>query len=154
MFAVTEKVGVIINGKMVQVGTPNEVYDNPMSLAVARLIGDVNEITGELKGNTLYYGSFRVELPFTPNTNSRIGIRPENIFVTETELSDGDWTLAGKGLVTVSSYMGGVYRVLVRDPQYDQATLTIISQRPYPSEQEVYVYFKKKGIMVLESSNI
>ncbi|WP_447597980.1 ABC transporter ATP-binding protein [Nitrospira sp. Nam80] len=44
--AMSDRVGVMQQGRLVQVGTPREVYDQPASLSVARFIGESNELSG------------------------------------------------------------------------------------------------------------
>ena len=41
-----DKVAILSSGSIVQFGTPNEVYNFPRSLEVARLVGPTNEFTG------------------------------------------------------------------------------------------------------------
>lgn len=46
--AMSNRVGVMQQGRLVQVGSPREVYERPASLSVARFIGESNELQGEL----------------------------------------------------------------------------------------------------------
>jgi ABC-type Fe3+/spermidine/putrescine transport system ATPase subunit len=45
-FRLADRVGVILNGRLVQSGTPEEVYEHPVSEEVARLTGPVTEFDG------------------------------------------------------------------------------------------------------------
>ncbi len=45
-----DTVAVMRAGRVVQVGTPDDVYRNPADLWVARFVGDANVLTGELVG--------------------------------------------------------------------------------------------------------
>lgn len=47
--AMSNRVGVMQQGRLVQVGSPREVYERPASLSVARFIGESNELPGELR---------------------------------------------------------------------------------------------------------
>ncbi len=49
-FAVSDLLGVMLNGRIEQFGPPREVYDRPNSEAVARTLGDANVLPGELFG--------------------------------------------------------------------------------------------------------
>ena len=46
--AMSDRVAVMQQGRLVQLGTPREVYERPVGLSVARFIGDSNELSGEL----------------------------------------------------------------------------------------------------------
>lgn len=44
----SERIGVMSNGQLLQVGTPHEIYERPSSFFVASFIGETNFLTGEL----------------------------------------------------------------------------------------------------------
>ena len=44
--AMSDRVAVMQQGRLVQLGTPLEVYERPVGLSVARFIGDSNELSG------------------------------------------------------------------------------------------------------------
>lgn len=46
----SDRIAVMRKGKCLQVGTPKTIYEDPVDPFVARFIGSVNEITGELNG--------------------------------------------------------------------------------------------------------
>ncbi len=48
--AIADRIAVIDHGKVLQVGTPREVYLGPATLRVARFVGKINEVPGTLVG--------------------------------------------------------------------------------------------------------
>jgi iron(III) transport system ATP-binding protein len=50
--SMSNRVAVMRAGKIEQVGTPRDIYDNPASLFVADFIGTTNFLTGEVKAST------------------------------------------------------------------------------------------------------
>ena len=62
-------IGVLDQGRLVQVGTPREIYENPVSLYVAGRLGlpRINALPADLFG------------PGAPAGAATIGLRPENI---------------------------------------------------------------------------
>jgi len=52
-FAVADRVALIRHGQLLQVGTPDELYDRPASRAVAEFIGRAALIPGTLDGDTV-----------------------------------------------------------------------------------------------------
>ena len=45
-FAVSDRIGVMLHGRLAQFGTPAELYGRPVSLEVARFLGPVNVLNG------------------------------------------------------------------------------------------------------------
>ena len=83
-----DKIGVLNNGSLVQVGTPNEVYSNPRNTFVARAVGSppMNLFDGTLAKGTAVVTPKAFELPYdeTPKgtTDGRalvFGVRPEDV---------------------------------------------------------------------------
>lgn len=50
--ALAEQVGVLVDGRLHQVGTPAELYRRPATLTVARLLGGFVEVPGEVVGGS------------------------------------------------------------------------------------------------------
>jgi ABC-type Fe3+/spermidine/putrescine transport system ATPase subunit len=51
LFAAADRIAVLAEGTLAQHGTPRDIYDRPVSLAVARLGGALNEFGGVLLGS-------------------------------------------------------------------------------------------------------
>jgi multiple sugar transport system ATP-binding protein len=94
-----DRIAVINQGRIQQVGTPKEVYFMPASVEVAQLFGDpeinvidarVKSKTGGLRGLQVLGGNIPVEVPadVVPLLNGaetvKIGLRPSDIDVVET----------------------------------------------------------------------
>ena len=78
-----DRLAVINNGVIEQLGTPIEIYNNPHSVFVAGFIGSpqMNFIDAELKNNTLITEDFTIPNFLSDfNGNVLIGIRPEHLF--------------------------------------------------------------------------
>ena len=86
-----DRIAIMKGGKIMQLGTPNEIYNHPKNLYVADFIGSpsMNFLNGELKDTKFTNGS--LELPMgsyqfikkTNLKNVKIGIRPEHIITGE-----------------------------------------------------------------------
>ena len=77
-----DRLAVINNGVIEQLGTPIEIYNNPKSVFVAGFIGSpqMNFIDAELKNNTLISEDFKIpNFSSDFNGNVLIGIRPEHL---------------------------------------------------------------------------
>ena len=73
-------VGVLDNGKLVQFGTPREIYENPVSLYAASRLGQprINVLPADVFGGA-------------PNIAQSIGLRPEHIIQ-----GDGEGSLVNR----------------------------------------------------------
>jgi putrescine transport system ATP-binding protein len=86
---VADRIGVMHQGRLVQVGTPSEIYEQPNSRWVADFVGDVNLIEGRVNSvsaDNLVVESadkslFHVkhEKPVTPGDTVWIALRPEKV---------------------------------------------------------------------------
>jgi multiple sugar transport system ATP-binding protein len=82
-----DKIGVLNHGRLVQVGAPHEIYNNPLNTFVARAVGSppMNLIDGELVGGNAIVAPKRFELPYggevKPESGRALtfGIRPEDL---------------------------------------------------------------------------
>ena len=65
-----DRIGVLEEGKLVQIGSPEEIYNNPKSTYVAHRLGSprINILNEDI-----------LSLENKPNNTKQLGIRPENI---------------------------------------------------------------------------
>ena len=84
-----DRLAVINNGIIEQLGTPIEIYNNPISLFVAGFIGSpqMNFIDGELKNKTLFAEGFEIKnVQSDFNGEITLGIRPEHMSQSDSGL--------------------------------------------------------------------
>ncbi len=87
VMAVSDRVAVMIDGQIVQIGTPEDVYNQPNSLAVARVVGSppMNLFEGQVSpdGRQLVCEALAVPIalpqPLHPGAAMTLGVRPEDI---------------------------------------------------------------------------
>jgi multiple sugar transport system ATP-binding protein len=90
--AIADRIAVLINGRLVQVGRPEEIYARPASVAVARLFGDPSinllEVTpkAEQGGLTADVAGTQIRLdagalPFVTRERCWLGVRPDDVVV-------------------------------------------------------------------------
>lgn len=86
--SMSDRIAVVRNGIIEQIGSPNDVYDNPNSLYVASFIGEANILDDnvkDIKGNILYLSSNivgRADKSFKINEKVKVVLRPENIKIS------------------------------------------------------------------------
>ncbi|MDK2913452.1 MAG: molybdate/tungstate transport system ATP-binding protein [Thermococcaceae archaeon] len=81
-----DRVGVMLNGRLVQVGPVREVFSRPASEEVAKFLGFENIVEGVAEGRVLRANGLVIELPIEASGKIRIGIRPEDIVLSDEPL--------------------------------------------------------------------
>jgi ABC-type Fe3+/spermidine/putrescine transport system ATPase subunit len=96
-FAIADRVSVIVDGEIRQTGTPQEVYDTPNSVAVARLVGrnnlfearrltsskaEIPEFQTIEGGHRVFTQKASINSLGSINKNATLAIRPENISIS------------------------------------------------------------------------
>ena len=81
------RMAVMIDGKLLQLDTPQQVYDNPSSLQVAQFVGSpkINTFDGSAnsEGVVEFLNIKLARKSNTQNINLTIGIRPEHLTISE-----------------------------------------------------------------------
>lgn len=82
--SISDMIVVMKLGVVQQIGQPQEVYDNPCNLFVAKFLGTppINVFTGTVKGGKLYIGEDAVmDVNGVEDQEVYVGIRPEGFIV-------------------------------------------------------------------------
>ena len=108
--SIADKVAVMLDGRLVQMATPAELYQNPADIAVARFVGDAVELPA------LWNGTDSVDTPLGPvavRGSSNVGtgaviavLRPEQLVVVDDGAIDDAHLGGGVGVVSSVSYHG------------------------------------------------
>ncbi|ERT11531.1 sulfate/thiosulfate ABC transporter ATP-binding protein CysA [Photorhabdus temperata] len=80
---VADRVVVMSQGNIEQVGTPQEVWRYPASRFVMEFLGEVNHLRGEIKGSQLLIGGQHLPLKVTPihQGNVDVFLRPWEVMI-------------------------------------------------------------------------
>lgn len=84
--SISDMIVVMKDGIVQQIGKPQEVYDNPANLFVAKFLGTppINVFDGQIRDGRLYIGEDAVmELKNAENREVYVGIRPEGFLLRE-----------------------------------------------------------------------
>ena len=84
--SISDMIVVMKLGVVQQIGKPQEVYDNPANLFVAKFLGTppINVFSGQVRDGALYIGEDRVmEIQGIADQNVTVGIRPEGFIPDE-----------------------------------------------------------------------
>ncbi len=74
-----DRIAVMSDGKLQQLGTPQEVYDTPVNVFVAGFIGSppMNLLCGSVRGGRVSAGDFELHRGDIPDCELIVGLRPE-----------------------------------------------------------------------------
>jgi putative spermidine/putrescine transport system ATP-binding protein len=114
--AMADRLVVMRDGRIQQVGRQEDLYERPATPFVARFIGNSNLVTGTLDATQFRTESgARITLtaPYAATGKATIAIRPERITLTAAREA-----AQALGTILLSSYMGAVVEhVVALDPQ-------------------------------------
>ena len=167
---VASRIAVMDHGKLVQVATPQEIYEDPNSRYVADFLGDVNIIEGRIEGpdetekDIIRVGwkeerdSLSVRLKQPQNAPAKdtqvwVAVRPEKVRISKEPPTNTHNVLKGK--VLDIAYTGNIstYHVETEDGQIvksQEANLEHLHRRAITWEDEVYVHWRAGGCVLLE----
>jgi putrescine transport system ATP-binding protein len=159
-----DRIAVMNHGKIVQVGTPAEIYEQPNSKYVADFIGNINLIEGKVisaGGGTVALDCGAVgakvqvnqELAAAPGSDAWFAVRPEKIGVSLTPPADQSVN-AVAGQVWDIGYLGdiSVYHVRLASGVTVKATVTNATrlvERPITWDDNVWLTWSRDSGVVL-----
>lgn len=150
---ISHKIAIFNRGKCVQVGTPNEIYSNPVNSFVANFIGDsnifqINNFDRDLK--KIYLKSeLNLEIEEKFFDESFISIRPEHIKIRIKPLLLINEL---KGIIESVQFNGNIikYVVSIGDLRIIIAEVNSLDKHnEYLVFQEVYIEIPKNAIKLL-----
>jgi putative spermidine/putrescine transport system ATP-binding protein len=114
--AVSDRVGVMSQGRLEQLDSPAVVYREPASAFVAQFVGVTNTVAGKAENGGVVLGGFRLptgaadELPV--GSDVKVIVRPEDIRIATRNGEEVNGALLG--CVLTQSFLGPVTRLVVR----------------------------------------
>ena len=160
-FAMSDRVVVMQNGRIEQVGTPMEIYEEPVNLYVARFVGDINVLAGvigEQIGAANYHAMVegaRVRLrcgrPLVSGQHVHILLRPEDFRLELEEDMARSQDLSAK--FQQARLRGTVRRIFYHGATYDvEVTLDSgarVQVTEFFDEDSDNLYFKPGDLVAL-----
>jgi putrescine transport system ATP-binding protein len=160
-----DRIAVMDHGRIVQVATPGEIYEQPKSRFIAEFVGDVNILEGNVLGRES--GLWRVQTPSSgaPLTIDdpdevlhagqpvAIAVRPEKMVIQrDPPASEARNVLTGE--VWDIGYLGDwtVYRVKLASGailRVTRANRSRFVEHPIDWDEQVYVTFAPDAAVIL-----
>jgi putrescine transport system ATP-binding protein len=162
--AVADRIAVMEHGRIVQMGTPAEIYEQPATRYVAEFIGDVNLIEAKVSGRDDRGLLLQSEMIATPlrasadesvasGTGVTIALRPEKVRITVRKPVDAAENTV-RGVVTGIAYLGdfSIYRVTLENGVVFKAArpnMTRVSDQPIAWNDKVFLSWTSEAGVVL-----
>ena len=120
--AISDRMAIMYNGRVQQIGTPNELYDSPSNHFVADFLGRMSFFKGGLVANGHFVSDAGTKIKVDGDQKvERVGIRPERICVGTHPASDNVFT----GYVESAAYLGSLIDIRLRLPGGDTLSLHV-----------------------------
>ncbi len=107
--SISDRIGVMSNGRLEQLGTPRAVYGEPANAFVARFVGRINELPGRVVDGVVEVAGVRVDAPppsgVSTGTHVTVMSRPEDVRVKA--VSNGDAPAGALPGTVVSEHFAG-----------------------------------------------
>ena len=118
--SISDLIVVMKEGILQQIGKPQEVYDQPANLFVAKFLGTppINVFSGKVTDGQVKIGEETVLLADLPDQEVTVGIRPEGFVVDE----DGTFSCALKGI----EVLGRDISIVASHPAAENASIRAI----------------------------
>jgi putrescine transport system ATP-binding protein len=158
---VAHRMAVMDQGRIVQVGTPAEIYEQPNSRYVASFVGDVNLIEGRLTasgpaGSAIDAAGVKLamaqQLDAAAGATVWVALRPEKMHIARERPAAADNCVAGR--IAEIAYLGNVsiYQVRLDSGlmmKAQVANLTRLIERPIGWDDRVWLSWTPDAGVVL-----
>lgn len=156
--SISDMIVVMKDGEVQQIGQPQEVYDNPINLFVAKFLGTppINVFTGCVKENKLFIGNSQIcTMKGINDREVYVGIRPEGFILNEEGKLSCKLTgveVMGRDISVVSTHQSSLNSSVrsiigsenIGDIQKDTVSFNIKPNKlfVFDKESQVRIYFE------------
>lgn len=168
--SVSDRIAVMNNGVVLQVGTPNEIYEKPVDTFVADFIGATNFISGKIIevydnyaiAHSKDIGEFKVELdkPVKVGDSVKLTLRPEKIHVDIKEPKFNEKYKVLQGIVDEVIYSGFQSKLFIKVlgtnriiKAFDQHREFLEEDELFEWKEKVYFYWNYEDAYLVEVGN-
>ena len=147
--SMSDRIAVIKDGKIEQIGTPVEVYEKPKSIYVADFLGEANIFKGIIKDDTCICEEANIKImpKFKNDTKVDLIVRPENVKLSKEKNSDL------VGTIYEQIYDGAFTKILIKVNKKIIKAIISGNDKIYKKNDEVYLTWDVEDAIILESEN-
>lgn len=121
--AISDRMAIMHDGKVQQVGSPQTVYEHPTNLFVADFLGKMNFFSGKPSADYQFLTDDHITLkvPKLKPDTTMVGVRPERTNLSASPLAENNIPVT----VQSASYLGAHIHVLLKGPSQQRLTCEI-----------------------------
>lgn len=123
--ALSHQIAVMSEGRIVQIGSPRDIYERPATKFVADFIGSTNFLDGRILAREARSGFWRASTPlgdfvvasdqtFREGDTIALSIRPEDVEISSSAPPAGEIANVVRGIVDQSVFLGDVVDLKIR----------------------------------------
>jgi len=117
-FELGDRIAVLNAGKLEQIGTPFEVYNQPATEYVATFVGAANLLLGVFRERNFTVDDISIEIEdeerFRDGQSVKLVFRPEDVFLRKPENLTQNYQKLTDGAIEEINFVGAFERVVVR----------------------------------------
>jgi molybdate/tungstate transport system ATP-binding protein len=150
-----DRVAIIMEGEMVQVDTPQSVFNEPSSVEIANFVGIENVIGGRIKSNEggvalIDVGGYRIHaLSELKEGKVNVFVRPENIIISKARLSSSARNSV-KGKIVKINQFGATFKISMDNGLSALVTRQALEELGLKVGGTVYASFKATAIHLIK----
>jgi len=151
--AVSDRIIVMDEGKISQIGSPRDLYEQPKSLFVANFIGDTNILPCNVSGNSkkekvLTIGKLKIKKTdaIAQNGPASALIRPEHI-----KLTSKATTSAMAGTIEKATYIGSKVEYNIATPIGPVFVVSLSDQQEFSVGENIFLKFAPEKLNILDA---
>ncbi|WP_073508163.1 ABC transporter ATP-binding protein [Streptobacillus notomytis] len=151
--SVSDRIAVMNKGDILQIGTPNEIYEKPKDEFIADFIGETNFLTGEITEVYDNYavavsdeiGEYKVELdkPVKIGDRVKLTLRPEKIKVDVKPPRENSKYKVLRGVVDEVIYSGFQSKLFIKVEGSNRIIRAFDQHREFLEEEELFEWKEK-----------
>jgi putative spermidine/putrescine transport system ATP-binding protein len=155
----SDRICLMNNGAIVQLGTPDDLYFRPVNRFAAQFIGESNLLAGTVgqDGQLHVAGGYALALPASstaaPGTACQVMLRPERVKVSGPGEGAVSATAAtASGVVSGVSFIGSMTTLAVQLPSGNEMKLKLTSrplQNRYKDGDAIEIWWEPEDLVVL-----
>jgi putative spermidine/putrescine transport system ATP-binding protein/spermidine/putrescine transport system ATP-binding protein len=159
--AMSDLIVVMSEGRVEQVGAPEEVYNAPATEFVARFLGAANIVDGRSTGaegdsvgvEANVFGAVAVPREKAPKLNgagpAKLVVRAEKLRLAPPDRAPEDGAVAVPGVVETVDYQGQAARYFVRAGDMQLQAINMIDEHPFAEGAQVSIHLRPRDCAAL-----
>ncbi len=154
IYALADKVIIMKDGIIIQQGTPDDIFHRPNSDFIAKFTGMDNTFSGIINNSEIRIGRISIKVDSNLSGNTKIGIRPEDIIITDNPGSFPEYNSIPGVIkyITDNGFYSSVSVDVGDEGVVFSVALTHQNTISFKVGSEVFIVFKKENVHVYRNN--